>query len=383
MLQNQISNALKQFDEIARLSVRGTASSAAAVLLLCAIFWYVGHPILAWIIAVSHFAVRFAVRQMFKQYPPFEDMGRRQVLVTALLLQVGSMIVSMSPAIMLAAHPSVALKVLALFCLVGAQIFVTNTWARVQFFMCAFLGPLILMLGLTFFALTQSVPQASPLIHWGFAAVYLIIFVYMSIETLRQQVTADKDLRGAREQAATRLAQLEESHRLDSLTGLLNRPAFDSALHTMLADRTADTDQIAVIMIDLDSFKPINDTYSHEAGDCVLVTTAKRLRSLVGDSGIVGRLGGDEFICALFLDPDQLDPVLFGKRAQTSINQPIKWQSRALTVAASIGIALTGDDEEAPEAAVPALCAAADQAMFAAPLLSTQNPSPLWQHNRL
>jgi diguanylate cyclase (GGDEF)-like protein len=135
--------------------------------------------------------------------------------------------------------------------------------------------------------------------HWAIAVGVLVLFIYSAIHTLRQQLQTQVALFIAQRDAATRLAQLEESQRLDALTGLLNRPAFDRALHVMLEDRPAAAGEVAVFLIDLDSFKPINDTYSHAAGDQVLIETARRLRSGAGETGIVGRLGGDEFVCAV------------------------------------------------------------------------------------
>jgi PleD family two-component response regulator len=82
---------------------------------------------------------------------------------------------------------------------------------------------------------------------------------------------------------------------LDGLTGLLNRTAFRERAVEVVDDAMAEGRDPAILFIDLDRFKAINDVYGHEAGDNLLGEVAARLRALVGDRGYVARLGGDEF----------------------------------------------------------------------------------------
>jgi diguanylate cyclase (GGDEF)-like protein/PAS domain S-box-containing protein len=93
-----------------------------------------------------------------------------------------------------------------------------------------------------------------------------------------------------------RIRELAEK---DSLTGLSNRQAAESALVELIHQTPINSSEFAVMMIDLDRFKFINDTYGHDAGDKVLITVANRLRKMVRDSDIVARLGGDEFLLIL------------------------------------------------------------------------------------
>ncbi|MGL5857869.1 MAG: diguanylate cyclase domain-containing protein [Angustibacter sp.] len=101
---------------------------------------------------------------------------------------------------------------------------------------------------------------------------------------------------GARMMMALREAELERdvAHR-DELTGLPNRRAFTAAVTTALED----DDPIAVMMVDLDKFKTINDQYGHDVGDHVLRVVADRAATLLGDQALVARLGGDEFVVLL------------------------------------------------------------------------------------
>ena len=95
-------------------------------------------------------------------------------------------------------------------------------------------------------------------------------------------------LASAREQLAAALS----AARTDALTGLANRTAIDAALQM----RTTAGADYAVLLVDLDDFKPVNDTYGHGAGDVVLAETARRLAAIVDrEDDLVGRLGGDEF----------------------------------------------------------------------------------------
>lgn len=99
-----------------------------------------------------------------------------------------------------------------------------------------------------------------------------------------------------RKHSEERIRELAEK---DSLTGLSNRQAAESAMQELIQQAPVGGKEFAVMLIDLDRFKTINDTYGHDAGDKVLVTIAERLRKLVRDSDVVARLGGDEFLLIL------------------------------------------------------------------------------------
>ena len=128
----------------------------------------------------------------------------------------------------------------------------------------------------------------------------------------------------------------ELSHRAnyDALTGLVNR----DHLTEIVEDKTSDLNrQFAFIFIDLDDFKPVNDTYGHLAGDRVLKATADRLLHTTEDEDIVARLGGDEFVvikCNI-QSPDAIDA--FKRKLEDSISKPIYYDNHQLRVKASIG----------------------------------------------
>lgn len=158
-------------------------------------------------------------------------------------------------------------------------------------------------------------------------------------------------------------SELEHLAHFDALTGLPNRVLFNYRLKqsTAFADRHGS--RIAVGYLDLDGFKPVNDTYGHAAGDKVLQVVAKRMTACLRDEDTVARLGGDEF--ALVLEsvaiPDQLGGLL--NRLLTVVREPVEWQGHQLQVSASIGITFY---PQQAEVTVTELLDQADQAMYAA-----------------
>ena len=189
---------------------------------------------------------------------------------------------------------------------------------------------------------------------------------------IRQYVIRDVTSRRAREAALAHRAE----H--DSLTGLVNRARFQARLAELLSPHPAPLDpsearEAAVLFIDLDGFKPINDRAGHAAGDAVLVAVAARLRESTRGTDLVARFGGDEF-AVLIEVRDPTEVLTVAKRILRSLRQPIRYESNLLSVRASIGIAnATGTRSLDSNAAVidgttaaAELLRAADIAMYVA-----------------
>lgn len=143
----------------------------------------------------------------------------------------------------------------------------------------------------------------------------------------------------------------------DSLTSLPNRLMFDRTA----TDALAATELGAVLLLDLDRFKEINDTLGHAAGDAVLQEVGARLSSLVTDGACVARLGGDEF-AVVMVDADLIAATAFAEQIRRALLTPLNVIGVTLTVDASIGIAMVpehGTD-------VPTLLRRADVAMYEA-----------------
>ncbi|MCA9543374.1 MAG: GGDEF domain-containing protein [Myxococcales bacterium] len=146
----------------------------------------------------------------------------------------------------------------------------------------------------------------------------------------------------------------------DALTGLANRAALAAALEGALAEARAQGDRFGVVMLDLDAFKPVNDTHGHAAGDFVLKTVAERLQAQVRRFDVVARLGGDEFV--LLIDKVRAQAALDRVVASlvAVVAEPIALPSgMVVQVSASAGALLGG-----AESTVDGLLAAVDRAMY-------------------
>ncbi len=148
--------------------------------------------------------------------------------------------------------------------------------------------------------------------------------------------------------------------RHDSLTGLPNRWSLQEHLRAALVEAERRGTKLAVLFVDLDGFKSINDTLGHGAGDELLRQFAERMSEVVGASGLVARLGGDEFVVAVedVEDVYALASVTEGIRAELA--KPFRVAGRECWVTASIGIALFPRDGTDPEP----LISSADTAMY-------------------
>lgn len=156
--------------------------------------------------------------------------------------------------------------------------------------------------------------------------------------------------------------ELEHQARHDALTELPNRRMIIEHLERMLAAAGAAGEPLALLLLDLDRFKAINDTLGHEVGDRLLRAVALRLRTTLGGSTIIGRLGGDEFAAILPPRTGAEDAAAIARRIMQVLAEPFEIDAVALDVAASIGIALYPDhaDDRAR------LLRCADVAMYAA-----------------
>lgn len=175
-------------------------------------------------------------------------------------------------------------------------------------------------------------------------------------------LTASQLLFSSHEQAQTNRAlahQMEHMAHHDALTGLPNRKMFlERADLAVSAAQNSDTD-VAMLFMDLDGFKAINDDAGHGAGDALLVVVANRLRECVRQVDLVGRIGGDEFVVLVepVESPESL--VLLAERLIESISAPVTLRGHASIVGSSIGIAVAGPGEDAD-----AVLAHADAAMY-------------------
>ena len=148
---------------------------------------------------------------------------------------------------------------------------------------------------------------------------------------------------GEQRRVRDELVQLSDelSHRADhdALTGAANRRRFEELLTAALERQDADA-RTAVLMLDMDNFKSINDTFGHASGDEMLGEVARRLRGLLREDDAVGRLGGDEF-CLLLCDVDEAEAERTAQQVVSVLEEPISVGSHTIRAGASIGVAMS------------------------------------------
>ncbi len=146
----------------------------------------------------------------------------------------------------------------------------------------------------------------------------------------------------------------------DPLTRLPNRARLDQTLER-IANANGQT-PTAILCVDLDKFKPINDTWGHHAGDAVLQTTAERLNDVVEDKGIVARVGGDEFTVVIYDASDAKELKALSNEIVSVVSLAIPIGDMSVRIGASVGVAIWSDYT----ASVSDIIRQADQALYAA-----------------
>ena len=155
--------------------------------------------------------------------------------------------------------------------------------------------------------------------------------------------------------------ELEHKALHDDLTGLPNRGLMRAHLKELLALQRRDGGELALLMLDLDRFKDINDTHGHAAGDVVLQAAARRLRESLRESDLVARLGGDEFAVILPGGTDE-EGMTIAASLRDVLATPVEFGGRQLRAGASVGVAVAPRDGDTEDA----LMRHADVALYAA-----------------
>ena len=167
-------------------------------------------------------------------------------------------------------------------------------------------------------------------------------FALLSVLIVRQTIKSARAIALKAQQLAAAHQQLEYSALHDTVTELPNRRMLFAYLNRTL--RSSPTGELALLFIDLDAFKPVNDTFGHIFGDQVLRTTAGRLRMVIQQADIVARVGGDEFVIVLngAARSDVVEHVC--RRLLEIVPMPLLLDGKAVSVGLSIGIAMAPAD---------------------------------------
>jgi len=129
----------------------------------------------------------------------------------------------------------------------------------------------------------------------------------------------------------------------DGLTHLPNRALFNDRLRLGMAFAQRNRKKMALMFIDLDKFKPVNDTYGHGFGDLLLKEVAQRLQECLRDSDTAARIGGDEFVILLPTIESEKDASMVGAKVLFAMNQPFELGEVTVNISASIGVAVYPD----------------------------------------
>jgi diguanylate cyclase (GGDEF)-like protein len=139
------------------------------------------------------------------------------------------------------------------------------------------------------------------------------------------------------------LERIEHLAHYDSLTGLPNRVLLADRMRVAIAQATRYSHRLALLFVDLDRFKLVNDSLGHEIGDKLLKVVAERMRSSVRDADTISRVGGDEFIVLLGQVDTPEDAARVARKIITALSQPYKIEEHELALTASVGISIYPD----------------------------------------
>ena len=187
------------------------------------------------------------------------------------------------------------------------------------------------------------------------------------VEANEQLVMAALTSRADAEAAAQQLKDAAKATALDALTGLPTRTTLLDRFELAIAHAKRHGFRVALLFLDLDNFKLVNDTYGHPFGDKVLILVAERMLSVLRAVDTVSRHGGDEFLILLTEISQPGDAATVADKLIAAVGAPAEVDGRAVVVTASVGIAIYPDDGDD----VDTLVARADAAMYATKRLRT------------
>ena len=178
---------------------------------------------------------------------------------------------------------------------------------------------------------TERINTIQAAINFGIAPAAVVILIFL-LYIFRKKGEADK--------------QIHHLAYYDSLTGLVNRHQFDNALNITLTETHDHDSHHALLYMDLDQFKIVNDTCGHLAGDKLLEQLATHLKHYVRDSDMLARLGGDEFALLLNLCPEEMALSIANKILNAVSDFHFVWKDKSFSIGVSIGVVFIDNPEE-------------------------------------
>ncbi|PWT88368.1 MAG: hypothetical protein C5B56_08845 [Proteobacteria bacterium] len=187
--------------------------------------------------------------------------------------------------------------------------------------------PLLVVVGLSQDEVFDSVNRHR-ILYFAAAAFVTLLVLSFTMMVVRRQLGLQR--------ARDKLWQLAS---FDSLTGLPNRNRLHEVVGAIISDKQTPVEPFALLLLDLDNFKFVNDTLGHEAGDLVLRTAAERIKRMARNAHLVARLGGDEFAILLRNASDRRQIELVARRVLRALRLKMKYRGQTIEGYASIGIA--------------------------------------------
>ncbi len=211
---------------------------------------------------------------------------------------------------------------------------------------------------------TEGSSTSSLYVTYALAMILIAFLAWQATLTFQELQDQNAAFHKTLEEREELTAQLSHSAFHDTLTDLVNRERFNDRVSHALTRRSSSPVSVAVLLLDLDDFKTINESLGHAAGDDLLIAVAKRIRKCLRPSDTASRLGADEFVILLEDIGSVSDAKVVVDRVTEAFEEPFVLASTEVSVKASIGIATNGDGSEDPDA--EALLSHADAAMYVA-----------------
>ncbi|WP_386680448.1 putative bifunctional diguanylate cyclase/phosphodiesterase [Loktanella sp. R86503] len=351
ILETQLTAHIVRRDRLSRMSV---------IPVVCAILAYCedyrSAAIIAATVTISEAAAYLAGAGVGIDAPP-PPLRRCAAIWTVAIVTTA---IYMAAGALFGAGATTAAVICACIWMFGALVHVSNSFVAVPIYNWSMLLPSYIIVAVVIsnlFARSFAPPDPMDAITVG---GLLLVYFANSVQTTQTHKDSISAYENMRELAARRLIELKDLSLRDTLTRLPNRRAFDDLASNILrGDGHRHGASGALFLINLDGFKPINDSYGHAAGDALLKEVARRLTAESIGAGAVARLGGDEFAMAWPgpLNTSELHSI--SDMIQSHLHQPMRHNHRKLQITASIGIAPAHDG-----ASVDQLLNEADQAMF-------------------
>ncbi|MCK0095422.1 EAL domain-containing protein [Yoonia sp. F2084L] len=365
MRQTQIDHFLHQTQIAGHISGRDVPKRVASALLMVGICHIAGFGLEGVILGFCVIVLEIIAYPLNARASQFKKRLSLPMAIAVFGVNWAAMFPFLGFAVVLSYSDTVPFVLISYLWAFGIYVHVSNTFGLLPVYnwsqMTVAFGTIFLML----WNVSQNPAFEGQSHYWMLTAILTAVYIVNTFDTMNLQKDTHQALERARQEANARLADLERLSRSDSLTGLMNRRAFDEVVQSMMHQH-ANKQGVTVFLIDLDGFKPINDSYGHVAGDAVLCAIAERLEKLTDRGDRVARVGGDEFAVLSSSITSVKAAQKLAEQIIATLSAAVPFEQKQLDVGISIGIARQGPDANTP----PELLSGADQAMY----LAKQDP---------